>query len=240
MTSNDKLIRAYSAVADYIKENCVISEEELANVEDSPERVAKGLMELVATREEVISELKQHLLRVFPVDSQDRSLVESPAKETTNKMFGKLIIQSPITTSGMCPHHFLPIVYRVTYAYNSMYVASTGKDEHTHKRYTEAVLGLSKLSRIAQVLARRPVIQEQYTKDLVDVLMYNTIANGFAILGEDEGGIRAKFAMSVVSGTHTCMKCRGVKSDSDTITTYFDGKVPDQIVNMVIQEHYRH
>ena len=71
-----------------------------------------------------------------------------PAKYT------EMVISKHNTAFGVCPHHLLPVIYRISMAYIP----------------TEKVLGLSKLSRLARLIARGPRLQEDLTHELADIL----------------------------------------------------------------------
>ena len=113
------------------------------------------------------------------------------ATEILNKAFPSnyhgMVTIGPIKVYSMCPHHFLPIQY-------SIYVAYIIKDKN---------VGLSKLPRLVELLAQRPVMQEVLTQDIVDYIEKILHPRGSAV---------------VVKGIHGCMSCRGVKK-SDAITT---------------------
>lgn len=107
--------------------------------------------------------------------------------------YDQMIVEKGIETWGMCPHHFLPVKYQVDVGYLP----------------NQAVLGLSKLPRVVQVLSKRPVLQEQFTKDIVEYL---------------ERVLKPRGAIVKVSGLHLCMIIRGVKSHgTETITSALTG-----------------
>lgn len=93
----------------------------------------------------------------------------------------------------LCPHHLLPCEFRVWISY----MPAPGK-----------VLGLSKFARIAEVLAKKPVIQEQYSTELADTLMTRLNPQGVAVY---------------VIGKHGCMLSRGVRQNSDVVTSVLRG-----------------
>jgi len=67
-----------------------------------------------------------------PVPGQCAARQDVPAKYT------EMVISKHNTAFGVCPHHLLPVVYRISMAYIP----------------TNKVLGLSKLSRLARMIAR--------------------------------------------------------------------------------------
>lgn len=102
---------------------------------------------------------------------------------------------------SMCPHHFLPVQYTVDIGY-------LPKD---------CVIGLSKMPRVLQLLAKRPVLQEQYTQDIVDFLEKHLQPRGIAVK---------------VTGIHLCVAMRGVKSaNSSVITSAMTGVFKDSIIS---------
>lgn len=107
--------------------------------------------------------------------------------------YNGIVLAGPFETCSMCPHHFLPVIYE-------MFVAYIPKDGGKY-------LGISKLVRIADILSRRPVLQEQLGVDISNVLA--TLApQGSAV---------------VIKGIHNCMACRGVKKKAPITTSYIKG-----------------
>ncbi len=200
------VLAAFNILNTYFHDHCCFTIQEQLNLHGSGERAAKALLnEFIYPTSQILDELGGLVTSVFPVTE---TISSSNATTGPYAEYG-LIIQSPISTYGLCPHHFLPILYKVTYAY------LTGSGSR--------VIGLSKLSRIAELLVKRPVVQEQYTKDLVTVLQDRVIA-GIIQLGIDPSkAVRVEGVMAVTSGEHMCVKCRGVRSDSDTTVDFFSG-----------------
>jgi len=91
----------------------------------------------------------------------------------------QMIVVSGINVFSMCPHHFLPVEYFVSVGY-----IPNGK-----------VLGISKLPRLVELLAKRPVIQEDITTEIAQALM----------------SIGSLGAAVSIEGKHLCMGMRGVK-----------------------------
>ena len=163
-----------------------------------------------------IEEGMKMILKGIGLDLTDQHLVDTPSRvarayaeifsgldnteEQVEKILStsfssdidEMILVKDILVFSMCPHHFLPVVYHVDIAY-----IPNGR-----------VLGLSKLPRIAEVLAKRPVIQEDITVDIAEALM-KIGALGVAVR---------------VRGDHFCMKMRGEKKpDSSVITSCMKG-----------------
>lgn len=189
----EELIPAFHKIIDWVLKHSALTEQERANLIDSPARIASGFGEMVYTRDRMKVELKELLEKTFPAAG-----------------IGIPVIQGPIMASSLCPHHLLPMTSDVWMGY-----------------ITEGqfVLGLSKFVRIAQLLAKRAVIQEQYVDDLVNALQEGT-------LGPDKLAEPVSNSVAVyVRARHMCMECRGVRSQSVTHTARFEGdfKQPEKM-----------
>lgn len=120
-------------------------------------------------------------------------LLENQFNTTFPCEYSQMILVKDIQCWSMCPHHFLPVKYQINLAY-----IPNGQ-----------VLGLSKLPRLVELLAKRPILQEQLTQDIVDYLEKYAKPEGIIVQ---------------VSGEHLCMKMRGVKSrDSVAVTAALAG-----------------
>jgi GTP cyclohydrolase I len=112
-----------------------------------------------------------------------------------------MVIRTSIRSVSLCPHHFLPVIYYCDLAY-----IPDGK-----------LLGISKPTRLATLLARRPILQEDYTDDLADV-MSGTIPS--SLKSKRKGPILPTLGAAVrVVGWHSCMACRGVTDPNATAIT---------------------
>jgi len=110
--------------------------------------------------------------------------------------YNNLILMKDVEAFSMCPHHFLPVQYNVHVAY--IPAKKRGR-----------VIGLSKLARLVDILARRPVLQEQFVDDVTEGLMKIPGCVGAACIAE---------------GKHFCMIMRGVKqSHANTVTSSLKG-----------------
>jgi len=104
------------------------------------------------------------------------------------------VFVGPIEIKSLCSHHFLPIIGFVYFEYIP----------------TSKVLGLSKIPRIIKWLARRPMIQELFTKQIIKT---------FKKLLPDLKGVAV-----YVKAKHMCMTVRGVnESNAYMVTEAFDG-----------------
>lgn len=158
---------------------------------------ADGLRNIAAYPSSVVTNKDQLLTRDLPEILSTGFPMEASASDPG------LITQGPIQMQSLCPHHLLPVIYE---AYVS-YLPDHGG----------TVLGLSKLARLAVLLARRPVLQEQLTNDIADVLHYSGVSSSPLPQIDSQGS-----AVQLI-GKHTCMSCRGVKSNALTLTTSLRG-----------------
>lgn len=140
------------------------------NFADTAKRAAKGLHELIHDQKQVRAEIDGLLAKTFP------------AKYT------EMVISKHNTCFGVCPHHLLPVIYRISMAYIP----------------TAKVLGLSKLSRLARMIARGPRLQEDLTHDLADLLHVDLASQGSAVY---------------IEGLHMCMAARGVGAHEARLVT---------------------
>jgi len=102
----------------------------------------------------------------------------------------EMVILRDIPFYSMCEHHFLPFYG----------VAHVGYIPDAEGR----VVGISKLARVVEVVARRPQIQERMTTQIADAIFDGLKAEGVAV---------------VVQAEHMCMIMRGIKKPGSSITT---------------------
>ena len=140
------------------------------NFADTAARAAKGLHELIHDQEQVQFQVSALLGKTFP------------AKYT------EMVISKHNTAFGVCPHHLLPVIYRISMAYIP----------------TDKVLGLSKLTRLARMIARGPRLQEDLTHELSDILYKQMASQGSAVY---------------IEGLHMCMAARGVGAHEARLVT---------------------
>jgi GTP cyclohydrolase IA len=107
--------------------------------------------------------------------------------------FDNMVLVKDIEFYSLCEHHLLPFFGRVQVAY-----VPNGK-----------IVGLSKIPRAVDALARRLQVQERLTKQIAEVIEETLDPSGVAV---------------EVEASHMCMMMRGVeKQSSTTATTYFTG-----------------
>lgn len=167
------------------------------NFRDTAPRAAKGLAEMTLCSDNVRKEVEAMLEKTFPAKYSD------------------MVISKHNVSFGVCPHHLLPVIFRISVAY----IPRT------------KVLGISKLSRISQLLARRPVLQEELTNDLA-VLLHQKL--------ESEGGA------CYIEGLHLCMAARGVQAhEARVVTSAVQGVFRDspatrqEFLDLVTADHPR-
>src|SRR6476620_7900877 len=96
------------------------------------------------------------------------------------EQYDEMVLVRDISFNSMCEHHMLPFtgVAHIGYAPNGR------------------VIGLSKLARVVEVVAKRPQVQERMTEDIANLLVDELNAKGVAV---------------VIEASHSCMSLRGVK-----------------------------
>jgi GTP cyclohydrolase I len=113
-------------------------------------------------------------------------------REHTRKFFreeyDEVVLVRDISFCSMCEHHLLPFIGRAHVAY-----IPKGK-----------VIGLSKIARVVEVIARRPQVQERMTEEIANLLVAELDAKGVAV---------------VVEASHSCMTIRGVKKPGSSMVT---------------------
>jgi GTP cyclohydrolase I len=113
--------------------------------------------------------------------------------------YDEMVLIKGIRLVSFCEHHLLPVVGLAHVAY-----IPNGK-----------VIGLSKIPRVVDVLAKRPQMQERLTEDLADLLMRELDARGVAV---------------VIEASHSCMTIRGVnKQDSTFVTSAMRGVFKERL-----------
>ena len=109
-------------------------------------------------------------------------------RKTFTQKYDEIVLVKDIGFESMCEHHLLPFLGKAHIAY-----LPKGK-----------IVGLSKLARVVEVLARRPQVQERMTEELADLLMEELDARGVAV---------------ILEATHTCMTIRGIRKVRSVCTT---------------------
>lgn len=199
----DQLLRATTRYVEVMSKFTPINPSELINMQDSAERMAKALCDILWCKEKMVDEIKHILKDSFPVAKPFESICKLSDRSPI------ILTQAPIRSNSMCPHHFLPVQYEVFIAIK----IPTGGESND-----ASVFGLSKYSRAVKVLAKRPVLQEQYARDIVELFTLGTVGGTERLHTQTVDG-----CMVILSGSHGCMSCRGIESDTPTQTVYSIG-----------------
>jgi GTP cyclohydrolase I len=158
------------------------------------ERIARAVREILEAvgedpqREALVDTPK----RVAATYAELFSGLESDPREELSVTFEEgheeLVIVKDLPFSSLCEHHLLPF----------MGVAHIGYIPRGR------VVGVSKLAKAVQVLAKRPQIQERLTNQAAD-LIYETL--------------KPRGVATVFRAEHLCMSIRGVRSPGTTVVT---------------------
>ena len=109
-------------------------------------------------------------------------------KKLFTQKYDEIVLVKDIRFCSTCEHHLLPFIGKAHIAY-----LPGGK-----------IVGLSKLARVVDTLARRPQVQERMTEELADLLVQELGARGVGV---------------ILEATHTCMTIRGVRKPDSVCTT---------------------
>lgn len=110
-----------------------------------------------------------------------------------------------IEYSSICAHHLLPFTGSVSIAY----IPANGR-----------VVGLSKLPRLVHCFAKRLQLQEMMTQQIADSIVEHLAPQAVGV---------------IATGTHLCMKLRGVKSNGQMITSAMRG---DFLENQALRNEF--
>ncbi len=102
--------------------------------------------------------------------------------------YDEIVLVRDISFESVCEHHLMPFVGKAHIGY-----LPNGR-----------VIGLSKLARVVEGVARRPQVQERMTETIAGLLMEELQPKGVA---------------AVVEAVHTCMTVRGVRKPGSVCVT---------------------
>jgi GTP cyclohydrolase I len=114
-------------------------------------------------------------------------------QKTFTQKHDEMVLVKDIEFSSICEHHLLPFVGKAHIAY-----LPNGQ-----------IVGLSKLARVVDAVARRPQVQERMTEQIADLIMTHLKPRGVGV---------------IIEASHSCMTIRGVRQPSSmTITSSMRG-----------------
>jgi GTP cyclohydrolase I len=105
-----------------------------------------------------------------------------------SEKYDEIVLVRDIAFESICEHHLMPFMGKAHIGY-----LPDGR-----------VVGLSKLARVVEGVARRPQVQERMTETIADLLMEELKARGVAV---------------VIEALHTCMTVRGVRKPGSVCVT---------------------
>ncbi|MSQ23264.1 MAG: GTP cyclohydrolase I FolE [Chloroflexi bacterium] len=118
------------------------------------------------------------------VDEDPRAVLQVGFEEDHQEM----VIVRDISFYSLCEHHFMPF-------FGSFHVGYIPKGR---------VVGISKLARCVEILARRPQLQERLTSQIADIIMEELDPFGVAVVGHAQ---------------HLCMTMRGIRKPGSQVIT---------------------
>lgn len=160
---------------------------------------------------EKIKASMREIIEAIGEDPQREGLVETPRRiaEMYDELFAgmnqdpkemlkvgyelghrEMVILKDISFYSMCEHHFLPF-------YGVVHVGYIPNKEGR-------VVGISKLARVVEVIAKRPQIQERMATEIADAIYDGLKCDGVAV---------------VIKAEHMCMVMRGIKKPGASVIT---------------------
>ena len=153
-------------------------------LKETPQRVARMYEEVFEGMKYTNEEIAQMFDKTFSED-----------EEGGTDRYGDMVVVKDIDIFSYCEHH-LALMYdmKVTVAY-----VPNGK-----------VIGLSKIARIADMVAKRLQLQERIGTDIADIITQVTGSEDVAVY---------------IEGCHSCMTARGIrKTNTKTYTQTLRGR----------------
>jgi len=102
----------------------------------------------------------------------------------------EMVVLKDIPFYSMCEHHFLPF-------YGVVHIGYIPNNEGR-------VVGISKLARVVEIIAKRPQIQERMATEIADAIDEGLKPDGVAV---------------VIEAEHLCMVMRGIKKPGASVIT---------------------
>ena len=157
-------------------------------LKETPQRVARMYEEVFEGMKYTNEEIAQMFDKTFSED-----------EEGGTDRYGDMVVVKDIDIFSYCGHH-LALMYdmKVTVAY-----VPNGK-----------VIGLSKIARIADMVAKRLQLQERIGTDIADIITQVTGSEDVAVY---------------IEGCHSCMTARGIrKTNTKTYTQTLRGRFQNE------------
>lgn len=157
-------------------------------LKETPQRVARMYEEVFEGMRYTNEEIAQMFDKTFSED-----------EEGGTDRYGDMVVVKDIDIFSYCEHH-LALMYdmKVTVAY-----VPNGK-----------VIGLSKIARIADMVAKRLQLQERIGTDIADIITQVTGSEDVAVY---------------IEGCHSCMTARGIrKTNTKTYTQTLRGRFQNE------------
>ncbi len=167
---------------------------DLKQIEEGIRLILKGIgenpeREGIKKTPERVARMYQEIFAGLKVDAS--SIITTTFAEKHDEM----ILVKDIPLYSLCEHHLMPFLGKAHVAY------VPNKDGR--------VVGISKLARVVDILAKRPQVQERLTTEIADAL---------------EKALQPRGVLVVVEAEHLCMSMRGVnKPGALTITSAVRG-----------------
>ena len=102
----------------------------------------------------------------------------------------EMVILKDVPFYSMCEHHLLPF-------YGVAHIGYIPSDDGR-------IVGISKLARVVEIIARRPQLQERMTTEIADAIVDGINPTGVAV---------------VIQAEHLCMVMRGIKKPGSNVIT---------------------
>jgi len=159
------------------------------------EAISKAIREVIsaigedATREGLVdtpTRIAQMYAEIFSGLGQDPKEILAVGFE--DEKHEEMVVLKDIPFYSMCEHHFLPF-------HGLAHVGYIPRGR---------LVGISKLARVVEILARRPQLQERLTGQIADTIMEALEARGVGV---------------VIEAEHLCMTMRGIRKPGSRLVT---------------------
>lgn len=170
----NEISRHVKAILELIGEN-----PDREGLKETPMRVAKMYEEIYSSVQKSDEDIAFDVYKAFTDGADDSA---------DSEHFGNMVIVKDIPFYSTCEHHLVPFFGKAYVGY-----IPNGK-----------IIGLSKIVRLVDAIAKRPQVQERITNTVADLLvdMLNPVG-----------------VMVVIKAEHLCMSMRGIKKPGTTTVT---------------------